>query len=134
MLFVRLSDELFILESVSISSLDEKIRNAIMSSEVVKELSYKNTYGENTDWSFRGELEKIELCKTVVGFMIKVNERTTDAGANGRPETHEKEWCIFLKKDISCCDDITYENLGEFISNKADSNAIIVKDLWGNYV
>ena len=134
MFFVRLSDEIFILESVSISSLDEKIRNAIMFSEVVKELSYKSTYGEEPSWSFCGKLEKIELCKTVVGFMIKVNERTTDVGANGRPETHEMEWCIFLKKDISCCDDITYENFGEYISNKVDSDVIIVKDIWSNCV
>lgn len=131
MLLVELSGKLFDLESVSISSLDEKTRNAIMSSEVVKELLYKNTYGKYADWSFCGELEKIELCKTVVGFMIRVNERTTDVEANGRPETHEKEWCIFLKKDISYYDDLTYENLGKYIINEADTDAIIIKDLWG---
>lgn len=132
-LTLLLSDEFFVLNSVSISSLDEKIRNSIISAEVVKELLNKNTYGEDANWSFCGELERIEICKTEAGYIIRGNERATDVGANGRPETHEKEWCIFLKKDFVCYDDITYENLGKYVSNEADADAIIIKDLWHNH-
>lgn len=130
-MYFFLSGKFYDFKNIPIASVDEKIRDAIMSAKVMKELFYENTYGQNTTWSFEGKLEKYELCETDVGYMIKYTERMTAAEGNGRPATHIQEGCLFLEKDILDVDDITFENLGKYISNVVDGKIIVIVNAWG---